>query len=87
MLSEFSPRRTSRLSRVHIVRFAKFGATAPATIEAYGPVAVQHGVSARGLVAPCGAARLYARSLGGFDVALVANKRGDGAFELARPVA
>ena len=41
MLSEFSPRRTSRLSRVHIVRFTKFGATAPATIEAYRPVVVQ----------------------------------------------
>ena len=37
MLSEFSPRRTSRLSRVHIVRFAKFGAAA--TAEGNRPVA------------------------------------------------
>ena len=29
------------MSRVHIVRLAKFGATASATIEAYRPVAVQ----------------------------------------------
>ena len=34
MLSEFSPRRTSRLSRVHMVRLAKFGGGALVTIEA-----------------------------------------------------